>query len=883
MELNRLFRVIRARWLVVVTVAIIGFASAFAFTTLGNRNQAASYAGTASIRFDPLEGENVDDLVAAINDAHSFALLAAENLLAEDPNLSIAPDATAGRLVFTAIGDTREEAMAKVDALVNTYRSSTSGVNSDVTSQMEEYEQQAASIAAQMADLQPQLTPEERALAGEHDTLDLAITRLREQIVTLMVEGALGAPNEAGIAALNADLDELNERKANLPPRPEAELDVVDKLRRDSLQRQLDAITLEYQRLALRSVGVLETGEVLEPTQVVDRTPPPDSPLMNGIIGLLGGGGLAIFALVVLSRSRREVWVEEDPPVPVLAEIPDRRVTTLPGPTWYDSTDIGARKEGIQASRTAIEASLHHERAALAIVGDHVSEVTRHALAADLAIAFASAGRSVLLVGGDFAGQVDMTEFDVGEPTLSSVLRLPMGVEFERRIARMLDEAVHIRSGLAVMPAGPAPESPADSLAGPQFRRFLELVRERFDLVAVVGGEAEAASTQVIVQRTGNAIVVVSPGATTVPRLNSIFADMRNQSVVVPGVMMIWGKESRVRLPAIRPGVVRRPQQQSHPAGQPLSRLEYYPFPGSKSTGGSRDASLDQLAEGLDRDRSRLAEGQQPGMRDEIGMEIVETLANTDPALAYDPVAHYVVARVEDMMTAVAGQTNVTGDLIDVVTTDGFIPLCRVKGTPSIGERLVFELEQEVGKELGASLASQMSTALNGSQHLDPAWAINSWIRSEFFGKHLARTDREPEVWHLTSPEGTVQILVTGRRLSDERLAKMTSQVVRRIIHDLETRLKEAQEIGDRAQADALEAELKDAHLFEVSLGLLRGGGTEEARLTYSWRRSDQNPRGWNPVWSEGIRPNIAPLQRLGLLPEPVLTDEELSELLPTG
>jgi len=882
MELNRLFRVVRARWLIVVTVAVIGFASAFGFTTLGNRNLESSYEASIAIRFDPLEGESVEDLIAAVNDAHSFALLAAEQILAGDPGLSITPDTTSGKLRFEALGASREEAVENADALIASYLTSSSGESDEVVSELTDLEDQAAQIATQLADLEPELTPEQRSLAEQHDTLDLAITRIREQVVTLMVEGALGASNESQIAALQASLTQLTTEKANLPPRPEAALGPVEQLRRDSLQRQLDAIALDYQRISLRSVGVLETGETIELTQVADRTPAPDSPLLNGIIGLLGGAGLAVFALVVLSRSRREVWVPEDPPLPVLAEIPDRRVSSLPGPSWYDRNEGGRRKEGIQASRTAIEGSLHHERASIAIVGDRVGSVTRHALAADLAIAFASAGRSVLLLGGDFNGQVDMAEFDVGEPTLSSVLRLPLGIDFEQRIGRMLDEAIHIRSGLAVMPAGSPPESPADALAGPQFRRFLTMAQERFDLVVVVGGEAEAASTQVIMQRTGTAIVVVTPGATTVPRVNSIVTDLGHQNVVVPGVMMIWGRESRVHLPELRPRIGRRPQEELPPS-EPISRLEFYPFPGSKGSSGSKDASLDHLAEGLDRDGARYLEGSQPSLRDEIGMQIVGALGKADPGLAYDPVADYIVARVEDMMTAVPGQTNVSENLIDVVTSDGFIPLCRVKGTPSMGERLVFELEQEVGKELGGSLATQMADTLNGGQQLDPAWGINSWIRREFFRNHLVRSDRAPEVWHLTSPEGTVQILVTGRRLNETRLAKMTSQVVRRIIHDLETRLREAQEIGDHTQADTLEAELKDAHLFEVSLGLLRGGGTEEARLTYSWRRSDQNPRGWNPIWSEGIRPNIAPLQRLGLLPEPVLTDEELSELLLTG
>jgi len=490
------------------------------------------------------------------------------------------------------------------------------------------------------------------------------------------------------------------------------------------------------------------------------------------------------------------------------------------------------------------------------------------------------------VVDADYSEPVEITEFQLGEPSLASVLKLPAGFPdpMDERVDDHLSDVVHIRADLAVMAAGDAPTSPADSLAGPQFRHLVHRARERFDLVIAVCGEPDSAAAQVVMQRLGAAIIAITPGKSTVPRINSVLVDLTQQRVELPGVVMMGKMESRVGIPS-RPSRLPAPRPQPRPTEhETLSRLRFYPFPGSKRSTSPTDGSLDHLAEGLAGSRvGGSAESVFASEDDDsIGLEIVEALTTSDQERAFGPIAEYVVARVEDLMTAVPGQPNVSDDLVDAVRERAFIPLTRVKGIPSVGERLVSELRGEVGSKLGSQLAAEMSRVLTGDD-ANPAKSLNIWLAQEFFKRHLQRTDREPEVWHLTSNEGTIQVLVNGRRLTDERLARMTTEVVRRNIDEMDRRLKSARADEDVEIARELEFRLKDAHLFEIAIGLLRGGDSDEARLVYPWRRNDARPRGWQPIWTEGVRPNIAPLQRLDILAEPVLTDEELSELLPTG
>lgn len=888
MELNRLVRVLRARWRIVALLATIGFVSAYGFTALANRSVAENWEALIALRFEADEEQTIEELAAEINDTQGLAMLAAGTLLSEFENSSIYADTAGGRVYFRAEGGTQEEALDRANQLLDAYLNSDQA-GGDIEARLASLAASAEQVSAQIADMTKVLTPEQQALAAHHQTLDQAITVVREQLVGLRVADAGAEPDEVSRnAETRADLEELLAsflaEKQALEPAPTTDLSASEQLRLNSLTRQLEVIGLEHERLSLRAAGVLPETAQEELPRINPLTPAPASPIMNGVIGLVAGASLALFALIFIVRSRKEVWLPEDVPVPVLGEIPDRKVTVLPGPAWYDTSEGSFRKEAIQATRSAVEGVLGHEPAALAIVGDNVGATATHALAVDLAASFASAGRSVLLVGVDYASPVEMSEYDVGEPTLMTILTKSAvsTKQLDRAIEAIIDEAVQIRSDLWVLPSGPAPDAPADVLAGQQFRRFVEIARNRFDLVVAVGGEADTASSQVLTQRLGTAIVAIAPGKTTVPRITGVLVDLSQKRVGLPGVVMLQGLESRLPMSPVASRLASPTPPPPVQSGDPISRLGFYPFPGSTRSISPTDGTLDHLVEGLALGRQKDPQFDGTDLSDPVGSQVLEALENTDRARAFEPVAEYVVARIEDMMTAVPGQSDVSQEIVDVISDLGFVPLTQVSGVPTIWDRLVDELSHEIGDVMGRRLAAKISEVLTEDDQID-THAVDMWLSQEFFRRHLARTDREPVVWHVSSQSGAVQILVNGRRLTDERIGRLTTDIVRRKINDLERELREARLGGDADRTKQVEADLKDAHHFEVALSALRGGTKDEAKLVYPWRKQEQMPKGWNPIWSEGIRPNIAPLQKLDLLAQPVLTDDELRDLALTG
>ena len=82
---------------------------------------------------------------------------------------------------------------------------------------------------------------------------------------------------------------------------------------------------------------------------------------------------------------------------------------------------------------------------------------------------------------------------------------------------------------------------------------------------------------------------------------------------------------------------------------------------------------------------------------------------------------------------------------------------------------------------------------------------------------------------------------------------------------------------------DELNAQVEDAQELGLAIAWLIDGSKAESRLWYPTLPDEDQPRGWAPDWSQGVKTNLAPLQRLGILAAPVLTERELEALERTG
>ncbi|MGD2061113.1 MAG: hypothetical protein PVF87_09630, partial [Acidimicrobiia bacterium] len=532
MELRRLAKALSERWVLIVVLAALGVAAALVFGTIANRNQTSRFEATASIRFVPPEGGEIATLADEIAAAQSIASLAATDLLENQPNSRIVEDLANQRLNFVAQGSSREDATERAGALLQAYLSVDPEAGIPVEQLMAEIEAEAAETQARIDSMQASPTEEAQQLAASIAFIDEQIAAIQQRLVSLVVEeAAADAAGRSAIAAqrnyLTTQLNALQEEKAALGVVPEPELSTQDTLMLAALQARLDSLTAEYQRLYLRQSGVASEGSGIEPTVVVDLTPAPIRPIVSASIGLLGGLLIAVLATLFLNRTRRPVWLAEDVEIPLLGEVPPRPVTADTSENWYDGAEPGQRKTSIQAIRGTIEAQVSTSGATIGLTSHSVAAEDVQAFAADLASSLASAGTSVLLVDANFDSRSPLGQYKVGGASVAGVLELnPSAPEFGAQVRYIAESAFRIRSGLSVIPSGPPPANPADSLAGRAFRHLIADAQDIYDVVVVVVDEVDSPSAQVALQRLGYGILVLTPGKSTIPEVEGVLRDM---------------------------------------------------------------------------------------------------------------------------------------------------------------------------------------------------------------------------------------------------------------------------------------------------------------------------------------------------------------------
>lgn len=223
------------------------------------------------------------------------------------------------------------------------------------------------------------------------------------------------------------------------------------------------------------------------------------------------------------------------------------------------------------------------------------------------------------------------------------------------------------------------------------------------------------------------------------------------------------------------------------------------------------------------------------------------------------------------------------------VDRDGIIALTSGMGEETLAGRFRRFLDAEFGAEDGHEIELELAHTLGwkvgiewGNQKsLDP----ERWFERAFFRRHVSQFKRRPIAWHFKSPGGTVQVVVYYHAFNRDRLALLRARYLGDLRQELNSKLGALQAEGYRdrstlARVEDIEVRLDDLRVFDAKLAHLQEGRQREARIWCPWKTPEEQPQGWNPDINDGVRVNIAPLQRLGLLASDVLAKKDLKSLL---
>lgn len=256
--------------------------------------------------------------------------------------------------------------------------------------------------------------------------------------------------------------------------------------------RLADALA-EYNNLGAQIEAIDQAGAPLSSGEPADLGTPVGTSkttimLVAFVAALIAGIGLALLRDQFDQRLRGVREVELLTRLPVLGEITFDRALARKGERLVvERTQATAVGEGLRSLRASLQVLMRAEHAAVVVTsvepGDGKSFVS-----SNLALAWARAGKRVILVGGDLRRPSLPAYFgDAGSgPGLSELLQDALAADVQLTptvIEQRLNETDY--RGLRVLPAGAVPLDPADLLANSTVGEVVEVLRDLADIVVI--------------------------------------------------------------------------------------------------------------------------------------------------------------------------------------------------------------------------------------------------------------------------------------------------------------------------------------------------------------------------------------------------------------
>lgn len=205
---------------------------------------------------------------------------------------------------------------------------------------------------------------------------------------------------------------------------------------------------------------------------------------------------------------------------------------------------------------------------------------------------------------------------------------------------------------------------------------------------------------------------------------------------------------------------------------------------------------------------------------------------------------------------------------------DGLVPLLQVSGEAPLLDRVRAELGKLFPKrdvnEAEVEIVNELKRKVKG---YDRAESIQEWLEDLYFAYHASMYRNRPIFWHISSKQGkgpaAFSALVHYHRFDKDRIAKLRGVYLREALGVFRREAALAGQAGradDRLewQARVEEAEELDRRLQRVQEGFHQGG--EDFRIQTPWKAEGSRPKGWDPDINDGVKVNIEPLQRAGVL-----------------
>lgn len=209
---------------------------------------------------------------------------------------------------------------------------------------------------------------------------------------------------------------------------------------------------------------------------------------------------------------------------------------------------------------------------------------------------------------------------------------------------------------------------------------------------------------------------------------------------------------------------------------------------------------------------------------------------------------------------------------------DGIVPFSHASGETRLVDRVRHELARLFPERNESQLEVEIVNELKrGAKGYRKCTSLDDWLANAWFEYHVSLYKSRPIYWHIASSQGTADCafgaLVHYHRFDKNRMAKLRASYMRDTIEELRRDAGLADKAGRADDRIELQARLEEAQALDRRLQLIQEGhqeGTEggerDYRILTPWKAPNARPKGWDPDLDDGVKVNIAPLERAGVL-----------------
>ncbi len=210
----------------------------------------------------------------------------------------------------------------------------------------------------------------------------------------------------------------------------------------------------------------------------------------------------------------------------------------------------------------------------------------------------------------------------------------------------------------------------------------------------------------------------------------------------------------------------------------------------------------------------------------------------------------------------------------DWTDKDGIVPITDHTSEKTLLERIRDCIGAEFGEDGIGTIETEFADILYNADCKDAEvkdkrpprkkTTLANWLEREFFKKHTSQFKKRSIAWHVTSSSGTFQVLLFYHRLSRDILKNLKNRYLARVQSYYGVLLERARS-EESVSGDLTTGKLQD---IEVELEDFAAKLDEVINLPYE------------PLIDDGVRVNIAPLQKVGLLKHPVLATKDVERAI---